>query len=227
MGDTLNDLVRTRVLVVDDHLMVRAGLRKLLGEAEDLEFAGEAGDGAGALAQFTLLRPDVVLMDLVMPGMDGAEATARICASSPGARVVAMTSFDEDGLVGQALDAGAVCCLIKDACPQAIYDTVREAAGREGPLDVAAVRATARIRQDELGRDLSPRERQVLRCLATGMTNEAIAAELDLSLGTVRVHVGRILKKLHAPNRTAAVVVALEHGLVSSPRPGAAHGREA
>jgi len=223
-GWRMSDAVR--VLVVDDHAMVRAGLRKLLDEAGDLEFVGEASDGVEAVAQFSRLQPDVVLMDLVMPGMDGAQATACICEQSPGARVVAMTSFDEDDLVGGALDAGAVCCLIKDARPEVIYETVREASRENGSLDVAAMRAAARLRDDEVGHDLSPRERQVLRCLATGWSNEEIAAELAISVGTVRGHVGKILKKLRAPNRTAAVVLALEHRLVKTPHPGQPHARE-
>ena len=220
----MDDQARVRVLIVDDHVMVRVGLRKLLKEAGDLELVGEAADGVAAVSEFSRLQPDVVLMDLVMPVMDGAQATARICRQSPGARIVAMTSFDQADLVRGALDAGALGCLLKDACPEVLYEAVREAAQGRASIDCAALGAAARRRTDELGRDLSPRERQVLCCLATGLTNEEIAAQLDISLGTVRVHVGKVLKKLSVPNRTAAVVAALEHGLVTTPRPASPRG---
>ena len=206
-----------RVLIVDDHPMVRAGLRKYLDTTDDLEVVGEAHDGSEAVAACARLHPDVVLMDMVMPGMDGPEATARIKAASPEVQVVAVTSYAQDDLVQRALDAGAIGYLLKDARPEAVLQAVRDAGEGRGSVDSAALRAMMRRSRDPVGRDLTSREREALSLLARGMSNEEIAARLDITTGTVSLHVSSILTKLQAPNRTAAAIIAMEHGLADTP----------
>ena len=208
MGET--EVVR--VLIVDDHPMMRSGLAKCLDEADDLQVVGEAGDGAEAVAACERLRPDVVLMDLVMPGMGGVEAMTAIRQVSPGVSVLVLTSHIEGALVQRALDAGAVGYLLKDVRPEALVNAVREAAAGRGAVDAAAMRAMMRLSDGLVGHDLT--EREVLRLLATGMTNDEIAEKLVVSSGTVRIQVSSILMKLHAPNRTTAALIAIDHGLV-------------
>ena len=210
MGDT----ERVRVLLVDDHPLVRTGLRKYLEGSDDLEVVGEAQDGADAVAACARLSVDVVVMDLVMPGMDGVEATARIMEAHPGVHVVVLTSYVRDDLVERALEAGAVGYLLKDARPEVLLQAVRDAAVGRGTIDSAALRAMTRRAKEPVGRDLTVREREVLALMATGMTNDEVAARLDISEGTVRLHVSNVLMKLDAPNRTTAVVIAIRHGLV-------------
>jgi NarL family two-component system response regulator LiaR len=201
-----------RVMIVDDHGVVREGLKAYLSAAEDLEVVGEAADGAEAVQECRRLDPDVVLMDLVMPVMDGAAATARIRQDNPAVKVIALTSFAADDLVQRALDAGATSYLLKDTRPEALVPAVRDAYAGRGTIDSKAMQAM--MRRQDLGWDLSPREREVLALLVKGLTNEEIAAKLILSGGTVRLHVSNILLKLHAPNRTSAAVIAVENRLV-------------
>jgi NarL family two-component system response regulator LiaR len=211
MGQTAD----IRVMIVDDHGVVRAGLKAYLSEAEDLEVVGEAADGAEAVLECRRLDPDVVLMDLVMPVMDGAAATAKIRAANPNVKVIALTSFAADDLVQRALDAGAISYLLKDTRPEAIPPAVRDAYDGKGTIDSKAMQAMMRRQGGQTpGWDLTRREREVLQLLVKGMTNEEIAARLILSSATVRLHVSNVLMKLHAANRTTAAVIAVENRLV-------------
>ena len=207
MGQTAD----IRVMIVDDHGVVREGLKAFLSAAEDLEVVGEAADGAEAVQECRRLDPDVVLMDLVMPVMDGAAATARIKEQNPAVQVIALTSFAADDLVQRALDAGAISYLLKDTRPEALPPAVRDAYAGRGTIDSKAMEAM--MRRERLGWDLTPREREVLGLLVKGLTNEEIAEALILSQGTVRLHVSNVLMKLRAPNRTSAAVIAVENRL--------------
>jgi NarL family two-component system response regulator LiaR len=204
---------RISVLIVDDHYMVREGLKVFLSTIDDIEVVGEAEDGAEAVALCVDLTPDVVLMDILMPVMDGAAATARIREVCPGVQVVALTSFVEPEVVQEALDAGAISYLLKDAGPEKLAQAIREAREGRGTIDSSAMQAIMRKQRDVVGRDLTPREREVLALLAAGLSNNEIAERLTLSLGTVRLHVSNILSKLGAPNRTSAAMIAVKHGL--------------
>jgi len=202
-----------RVLIVDDHQMVREGLKVLLSTCDDIAVVGEAADGAEALEQCRLIGPDVVLMDILMPVMDGAEATAQITASWPEMRVIALTSYLDQEYVEKTLDAGAISYLLKDARPEALTRAIRDAVAGRGTIDSGAMRVLMERRADDVGRDLTPREREVLALLAGGLSNKEIAETLTLSVGTVRLHVSNILAKLGAPNRTTAAAIAMKHGL--------------
>jgi NarL family two-component system response regulator LiaR len=206
MGQTAD----IRIMIVDDHGVVREGLKAYLSTAEDLEVVGEASNGAEAVQECRRLDPDVVLMDLVMPVMDGAAATARIRESNPTTQVIALTSFAADDLVQRALDAGAISYLLKDTRPEALPTAVRDAYAGRGTIDSKAMQA---LRRQPVGWDLTSREREVLSLLVKGLTNEEIAQELILSLSTVRLHVSNVLLKLNAPNRTSAAVIAVENRL--------------
>jgi len=209
----MSDPRRTRVLIVDDHLMVREGLKSLLSTALDLDVVGEAANGAEAVELVPLAKPDVVLMDLLMPVMNGAEATALIKEAYPLVEVIALTSYADGELVERTLQAGAIGFLLKDARSEALVRAIRDARDGRGTIDAGAMQSVMHQRQDEVGRDLTPREREVLALLAAGMSNTDIARRLVLSVGTVRLHVSNILAKLGAPNRTTAAVIAMKHGL--------------
>jgi len=200
-------------MVVDDHSMVREGLKVFLSTSDDIEVVGEAADGAEAVDLCARLEPDVVLMDVMMPVMDGAAATAQITTACPGVRIIALTSFVEEALVQQVLDAGAISYLLKDSRPESLKQAIRDACNGRGTIDSSAMKAILNRRQDEVGKDLTPREREVLVLLAAGLSNNEIAEKLTLAVGTVRLHVSHILTKLDAPNRTTAAVIALNHGL--------------
>jgi NarL family two-component system response regulator LiaR len=203
-----------RVIIVDDHQMVREGLKVLLSTCDDIAVVGEAANGAEALDLCPAVRPDVVLMDIMMPVMDGAQATAEITAAYPGVRVIALTSFVDQDYVQKALDAGAISYLLKDARPEALIRAIRDAMVGRGTIDSNAMKALMAQRQDDaVGRDLTAREREVLALLAGGLSNKEIAERLTLSVGTVRLHVSNILAKLGAPNRTTAAAIAMKHGL--------------
>jgi len=202
-----------RVLIVDDHQMVREGIKVLLSTCDDIAVVGEAADGAEALEQCRLIGPDVVLMDILMPVMDGAEATAQITASWPEMRVIALTSYLDQEYVEKTLDAGAISYLLKDARPEALTRAIRDAVAGRGTIDSGAMRVLMERRADDVGRDLTPREREVLALLAGGLSNKEIAETLTLSVGTVRLHVSNILSKLGAPNRTTAAAIAMKHRL--------------
>ena len=207
-----------RVLVVDDHAVVREGLRAFLELQEGIDVVGEAEDGREAVEAAARLRPDVILMDLVMPRLDGVTAMRLLREGVPGARVIALTSFLDDDLLLPALRAGAAGYLLKNARPQELVRAVRAAHAGQALLDpVVAARLVERLAADggeePLDR-LTPREREVLVLVGRGFPNKLIARELDLSEKTVKTHVGHVLAKLGVGDRTQAAVVAVRAGLV-------------
>lgn len=204
-----------RVMVVDDHPVVREGLRGFLSSRPGLEVVAEAGDGEEAIRKARHLRPDVVLMDLVMPGTDGVEATKQIVAADHDVRVVVLTSFTDDERVVPAVRAGAAGYLHKDASPAELEQAVRAAARGDAPLSPrAAARVLQSMTSEAPGPALTPREREVLALLGEGLTNRLIARRLDVSEKTVKTHVGNVLAKLGVSDRTQAALWAVRHGLV-------------
>jgi NarL family two-component system response regulator LiaR len=205
-----------RVLVVDDHAVVREGLRAFLGLQEGIEVAGEAADGEEAVEAATRLRPDVILMDLMMPRMDGLAAMRSLRERLPQARVIVLTSFLDDDKLLPALRSGAAGYLLKNAQPQELARAVRAAHAGEALIDpVVAARLVETIAADgeEPLHRLTPREREVLVLIARGQSNKRIAHELALSEKTVKTHVGHVLAKLGVSDRTQAAVVAVRAGL--------------
>ena len=214
-----------RVLIVDDHGVVRMGLRTFFELVDDIEVVGEASDGSEAIAVARRLRPDVILMDLLMPAMDGITAIGRIKDELPETEIVAMTSFIEEEKVTAALEAGASGYLLKDAEAEEVADAVRSAFNGEVHLDPAVARLLAqrmrdrRAKPDEPAEPLTDRERDVMRCLGRGMSNKEIAAELFITERTARTYVSNILGKLGLASRTQAALWAVEHKLVDQPEP--------
>ena len=206
-----------RVLLVDDHAVVRSGLSAFLMAFDDLELVGEASSGERALTVCQQAQPDVVLMDLVMPGMDGATATRRIREQFPQIQVLALTSFKEQDLVQGALQAGAIGYLLKDISAAALVNAIRAAyAGKPTLAPEAAqvlIQAT-RATGEKPGADLSVREREVLGLMVQGLNNTQIAERLVISTSTAKFHVSSILSKLGASSRTEAVSIALQNHLV-------------
>lgn len=205
-----------RVMLVDDHQMVRNGLGTFLAVYDDLELVGEAKDGEEALILFERTRPDVVLMDLKMPHMDGVEATKALLERAPELRVVALTSFKDDDLVEAALEAGAIGYLLKDVRAEALADAIRSAYEGKPALAPEAAQALLRAtrRMPRLGDDLTDREREVLALMVEGLTNPEIAEELFITQATVKSHVSNILSKLEVSTRTEAVSLALQQGIL-------------
>jgi DNA-binding NarL/FixJ family response regulator len=215
------------VLLADDHSLIRKGFRLILDAEADIEVAGEAGDGATAVSMTAALRPDVVLMDVRMPGRDGIEATRDITAAGLPSRVLILTTFDLDDYVYAGLRAGASGFLLKDTQPDDLVAAIRTVASGDAVL---APGATSRLirqfaarqpeppsgqRAERIRRVLTGREQDVFALIATGMANSEIAASLHLSAGTVKVHVGGILAKLGLRDRVQAVVLAYESGLIT------------
>ncbi|CAN5856991.1 response regulator transcription factor [soil metagenome] len=207
-----------RVLVVDDHPVVRQGLRSFLSSREGIEVVGEAADGEAALGELRRLRPDVVLMDLVMPGAGGVAAIRRITAEYPEVRTLVLTSFSSEDDVIPAVAAGAVGYLLKDVAPVELEAAVRAAFRREATLSPEVMtRVMAEVTRSsattaELD-GLTPREIDVLRLLAAGRSDRALATELYVYERTVKAHVSNILAKLHVTDRTQAALWAVRHGL--------------
>jgi DNA-binding NarL/FixJ family response regulator len=214
-----------RILIADDHAMVRRGMRDFLGLHPDLEVVGEAADGAAAIAMAADLRPDIVVMDLLMPVVDGIAATAAIKAAQPEVEIVAVTSFIEEARVVAAIEAGASGFLLKDADADDLADAIRAAAAGEVHLDPAVAGIVARRMRARGGStgagttpadalaSLTPREREVLAGVARGLSNRSIAEELGITERTARTHVSNILAKLDLASRTQAALLAVQHGL--------------
>jgi DNA-binding NarL/FixJ family response regulator len=216
-------MTAVKVLLVDDQTLFRAGLRTLLSTCSEVEVVGEAGDGALALRVAALARPDVALMDLKMPGMDGVEATRRLRVQLPGCRVVALTTFEDDELVFEVLRAGAVGYLLKDAPVARLVEATLAAARGESVLQPSVAskviaelsrRSSQPAAAPSALDKLSERERDVLRLLARGASNKEIAAALYVTEGTIKNHVTSILAKLEVADRTQAALRARELGLV-------------
>ena len=205
-----------RVLLVDDHAVVRSGLSKFLLVNPDLEMVGEACDGAEAVNMVSLHKPDVVLMDLMMPGVDGITATREIHQRYPQVKVIALTSFSEQNMVQGALQAGAAGYLQKNVTASELGNAIRSAyAGRMTLSPEAAQVLADSVSQPQLpGNELTERERDVLRCMVNGMNNSEIAQDLVISLGTVKFHVSNIDQKLGVNSRVEAVKAAIEQKLV-------------
>jgi DNA-binding NarL/FixJ family response regulator len=206
----------TRVVLVDDHQILRVGLARLLDAEDDLEVIGSASDGAEAVRLVAELQPDVVLMDLSMPGMDGVVATRAIVESGSDARVVVLTSFQDRDRILAALDAGAVGYLLKDAEPDDVVRGVRAAARGDWPIDPRAARL---LLGDGGGRptgpNLSPREQEVLGLVAAGLANKLVARRLGISERRVMAHLTRIFERLGVTDRTQAALWAQERGLAT------------
>ena len=205
-----------RVLIADDHALVRSGLETILLLYDDIELVAEADDGAEAVALCEQTMPDVVLMDLVMPGMDGVAATREIMRRCPATKVLVLTSFSDEGLIENALGAGASGYLMKDISGDRLAEAIRDACrGRPTLAPEAADVLMHRVSAPQpVGADLTARERQVLTLLAEGLTNAEIAERLVVSLSTVKTHVSSIIAKLGAASRTEAATIAVRQRLV-------------
>jgi DNA-binding NarL/FixJ family response regulator len=221
---------RVRVLVVDDDDLMRAGLHSVLASDESMEVVGEAGDGRQAIARTRELRPDVVLMDVRMPDLDGISATREVLAASPHVKVVVLTTFEEDDYIFGALSAGASGFLLKRTSPEDLIAAIHLIAAGDSLLSPSVTRtvidrmaqrpppdSTARGRLEQL----TPREREVFELIAQGLTNQEIAAALFVEESTVKTHVRRVLTKLRLRDRVQAVILGYESGLV---QPGGERG---
>jgi two-component system, NarL family, response regulator LiaR len=206
---------KIRIMLVDDHAVVRSGLSAFLTVNPDLELVGEAENGEQAVIRANLLKPDVILMDLMMPVMDGVAATRAIKQQNPGIQIVALTSFQEDELVQNALKAGAVGYLMKNVSSRELSAAIR--AAKDGKMTLSPEAAQALVRasqQAEETETLTEREREVLKLMVDGLNNAEIAERLVVSLSTVKYHISNILMKLGVDNRVAAVTTALQKKLV-------------
>jgi DNA-binding NarL/FixJ family response regulator len=206
-----------RVLIVDDHALVRSGLTELLDVEPDLELVGALGDGAHAAAAVIDLQPDLVLMDLSMPDMDGIQATREVMAARPSTRVIMLTSFAEHSRIQAALEAGAVGYLLKDADPADITRALRDAAAGGVPLSpraAAALLPANRPKPEAAGSALSPREREVLALVAAGLPNKSVARRLSITEKTVKSHLTRVFTILGVTDRTSAALWAQRNGIV-------------
>ena len=222
---------RIRVLVVDDHVMVRAGIKWLLIAEPDIEIIGEAGDGAEAIEAAHRLQPDVILMDLVMPQLDGLAAISRIIAQQPAARILVVSSFESDDKVIPAIRAGALGYTLKEVGPDDLARAIRRVSRGESTLHPLVARRvlhelTAPPQQPPASDPLTEREIEVLRQIARGLSNHEIAAALGLSEITVRGRVSSILSKLRLTSRTQAALYALRQGLASLDHGGLDGGHE-
>ena len=205
-----------KILLVDDHAVVRSGLSKFLMVHKDLKLVGEASDGAEAVQMVGRYQPDVVLMDLMMPGVDGITATRQISEKYPQVRVIALTSFSEQNMVQGALQAGAIGYLQKNVTASELANAIRSACAGRMTLSPEATQVLAQsIAQPQIpGEQLTERERDVLKCMVEGLNNNEIAKRLVVSLGTVKFHISNIFHKLGIDSRVEAVKLAIEQKLV-------------
>jgi two-component system, NarL family, response regulator len=210
-----SDKPRIRILIIDDHFVARFGLRGLLESQPDMEVIGEAHDGSQALAAYLEHKPDLVLMDSRMPQMDGSAATAVIRKTAPDARILMLSSFDTEAEIQRALDAGASGYIMKEAEPTELLVAIRAVAAGKGYLPGTVEKALER------GRDmakLSERELKMLEFIAQGMSNREIAAQIALTPGSVRIYVSNLFEKMGVGNRSEAISVALQRGLIRPSR---------
>jgi two-component system, NarL family, response regulator LiaR len=224
-ANTRSSASSIRVLIVDDHAIVRKGIRALLSEAGGFEVVGEADNGQAAVLCAQETAPDVILMDLLMPGMDGIEATRQITSRRPQARVLVLTSFAADNKVFPAIKAGAVGYLLKDSSPDELVRAIRQVQRGEPSLHPTIARKLLQeiARPAELQpapEALTDREMTVLRLIAQGLSNQEIADRIAVSEATVRAHVSRVLGKLHLASRTQAALYAVREGLVDADAAG-------
>ncbi|RPH61917.1 MAG: DNA-binding response regulator [Chloroflexi bacterium] len=206
---------KIRIMLVDDHAVVRSGLGAFLSVNPDLELVGEAENGEQAVARANILKPDVILMDLMMPVMDGVAATAAIKKENPGIQIVALTSFQEDELVQNALKAGAVGYLMKNVSARELAAAIK--AAKDGKITLSPEAAQALVRASQQAQEtevLTEREREVLKLMVEGLNNAEIAERLVVSLSTVKYHISNILMKLGVDNRVAAVTAAIQKKIV-------------
>jgi NarL family two-component system response regulator LiaR len=208
---------RIRVLITDDHALVRTGLKFFLLASDDLDLVGEATSGEEALQQCAQVHPDVVLMDLIMPGMNGIVATRSIRERWPHIQVITLTNFQEAGLVQEALQAGAVGYLLKNVTADELTSAIRAAYAGRPTLAPEATQALIQVatHSPTLGHDLTPREREVLALMVKGLSNSEIAARLVISLSTVKFHISSILSKLGVASRAEAVALAWQYHLTT------------
>jgi DNA-binding NarL/FixJ family response regulator len=203
-----------RLLIVDDHPVVRAGIVGMVASQEDFEIIAEAGDGAEAITLAAAHQPDVVLMDLRMPGMDGVEAIEVLQREQPAVRVLVLTTYDTDADILRAVEAGATGYLLKDTPRETLFDAIRSAARGESVLaPTVAARLMGRMRAPA-GEALSTREIEVLNLVAGGASNKTVAVTLHISVATVKSHLIHIYEKLGVSDRTSAVTTALERGII-------------
>jgi DNA-binding NarL/FixJ family response regulator len=206
-----------RLLIADDHPVVRDGLRAMLATQPDMELVGEVATGTEAVTQARAMRPDVVLMDLQMPGLDGPGAIATLREQAPEVRVLVLTTYGTDADITRAVDAGATGYLLKDAPREQLFGAIRAAARGESVLSPSvATRVLGRMRAPA-EEALSPRELEILQAVARGLSNKDIGRQLYVSEATVKTHLLRVFSKLGVDDRTAAVTVALERGIIRLP----------
>jgi NarL family two-component system response regulator LiaR len=207
-----------RVLLVDDHNIVRSGLSALLSAYDDLQLAGEASNGRECLAAYERHKPDVVLLDMVMPEFDGAQTTAALLKTHPDAKVLILTSYKEDDLVSAAMKAGAMGYILKNVTADELADAIRRTHAGKRALSPEAtdalIHAAQRERDNALPEPLTERERQVLALMKEGLNNTQIAERLYVSVSTVKFHVSAVLGKIGAVSRTEAVAIAIERKLI-------------
>jgi two-component system, NarL family, response regulator LiaR len=213
MSDTI------RVMLVDDHDLLRQGMALFLKTRDDLELVAEAENGAKAVERCKQLRPDVVLMDLMMPEMNGVEATRQIRECCPDTQVIVLTSFDQDNLVSEAIQAGALSYLLKNVSTDKLAEAIRAAHSGEATLSKEATQALVNAAQQPkaIEYDLTQRQQDVLALMVQGKTNHEIAHELTISISTVKKHVSNILYALGTDSRTHATAIAIQNGLIQDP----------
>lgn len=213
----MSEQLPIKVLIVDDHPILRHGIKTMLFTFDDIVVVGEAGNGSETLARCDETNPDVILMDVVMPGMSGVETTRAVMKRYPQVKIIMLTSFPNQDLVQETLEAGAVGFLLKDAPIDTLGDAIRSAHAGHSTLAPEATQALIKnkSRPPKLGHDLSPREREVLTLVVEGLSNEEIAERLVISVNTVRKHVSACMSKLEAANRAQVAAQAVRHQIVS------------